>query len=121
MTDLLLDISIWVLLLVAIGFGGIGLMGLMIFPDTRSRMYTAIRASVIGVGALVLALVVVNLSLFLSTGTNPYGTHILHAGLLLFILVGGNWFMYRMIRGLTKPENFCRMESGQKAEADTKK
>jgi len=120
MTDLLLDIGIWFLLVVAIGFGGIGLMGLLIFPDTRSRMYTAFRASVIGVGALVLALVVVNLSLFLALGTNPYGTYILHAGFLLFILVGGNWFMYRMIRDLTKVESYCQMEAGQKAEAGKK-
>jgi|WetSurMetagenome_2_1015567.scaffolds.fasta_scaffold07454_7 hypothetical protein len=121
MTDLLMDISIWVLLVVAIGFGGIGLMGLMIFPDTRSRMYTAFRASAIGVGALVFALVVVDLSLFQSTGTNPYGTHILHAAFLLFVLLAGCWFMDRMIRDLTKAGSFCNVEPGQNAEADKKK
>jgi len=121
MTDIILDIGIWILLVVVIGFGGIGLMGLLIFPDTRSRMYTAFRASVIGVVALVLALVVVDISLFLSTGTNPYGTHILHAGLLLLVVFAGNWVMYRMIRDMTKAESYCLREAGKKTGADTRK
>ena len=33
-------------------FCGIGLMGLMLFPDTRSRMFTAFRATAIGLGQL---------------------------------------------------------------------
>jgi multisubunit Na+/H+ antiporter MnhG subunit len=109
MSDLLMDLCIWTFLVVAVGFGGIGLMGLLIFPDTRSRMFTAFRATMIGVGALVLSLIFVNLSVFRSTGENPYGTFIMHAVFLLFVLLAGNWVMYRMIRDLTKRETACQL------------
>jgi multisubunit Na+/H+ antiporter MnhG subunit len=115
MSDLLMDLCIWILLFVAVGFGGIGLMGLLIFPDTRSRMFTAFRATMIGVGALILSLIFVDLSVFRSTGGNPYGTFILHAVFLFIVLVIGNWVMYRMIRDLTKRETACQVpdpESG---------
>jgi multisubunit Na+/H+ antiporter MnhG subunit len=109
MSDLLMDFCIWTLLVVAVGFGGIGLMGLLIFPDTRSRMFTAFRASMIGVGAVVLSLIFVDLSVFRSTGEHPYVTFILHAVFLFIVLLIGNWVMYRMIRDLTKRETACQV------------
>ena len=121
MTDLILDIGIWILLVVVIGFGGIGLMGLLIFPDTRSRMYTAFRATIIGAGALVLALAVVDLSFRLSDGTDPYGAFILHALFLLLVLVAGTWAMYRAIRDMTKAESYCTVEANTKEDDGMKK
>ena len=63
----------------------------------------------IGVGAVVLALVFVDLSVFRATGGNPYGTFILHAVFLFIVLLIGTWVMYRMIRDLTKRETACQV------------
>ena len=57
MSSLPADIIIWALLVVGTVFAGIGLMGLLIFPDTRSRMFTAFRATAIGLGAVALAVI----------------------------------------------------------------
>jgi len=54
MMDLLMDILLTILLLAAIGFGGISLMGLLIFPDIRSRSFTGLRAGILSI-ALVTA------------------------------------------------------------------
>lgn len=42
-----IDILIWFLLLVGIGFALLAFVGLLIFPDIRSRRFTASRAALI--------------------------------------------------------------------------
>jgi len=41
------DLLIWFLLIVAIGFALLAFVGLLIFPDIRSRRFTASRAALI--------------------------------------------------------------------------
>jgi multicomponent Na+:H+ antiporter subunit G len=77
------DALILLLLLLSVGFGGIGVIGLMVFPDIRSRMYTATRAPVISISAMVLAVIVYALFRFINGGGDQYIILILHTLILL--------------------------------------
>ena len=101
MSSLLADLVIWALLFVGTVFCGVSLMGLLIFPDTRSRMFTAFRATAIGLGAMVLAVITYGYSQLLSVGGDQYLTLIIRALFLVIVLVAGTWMMYRIIRKRT--------------------
>jgi multicomponent Na+:H+ antiporter subunit G len=79
MNSLVIDWIIYVLLFIGVCFGGIGVIGLLLFPDIRSRMYTAVRATIICVGAIALAVMIFSVSAWLSSGGDQY--------LLLAVLV----------------------------------
>jgi multisubunit Na+/H+ antiporter MnhG subunit len=98
MSSLPADLIIWSLLFLGTVFCGFGLMGLLLFPDTRSRMFTAFRASAIGLGAIVLAVITYGYSLLLTAGGDQYLTLILHTFSLAFVLAAGTWVMYGIIR-----------------------
>jgi len=49
MSSLILDIVISLLLLVAVGFGAISVIGLLLFPDIRSRSFTGLRAGMLAI------------------------------------------------------------------------
>ncbi len=97
MSSLAIDLIIWALLFAGVGFGLIGLIGLMLFPDTRSRMYTAVRACLISIGATVLAVIVYGLNALQTSGGNQYVTLILHTLLLVLIVAAGNYLVSRSI------------------------
>ena len=105
MSSLTADLVIWVLLFVGTVFSGVGLMGLLIFPDTRSRMFTAFRATAIGLGAMVLAVITYGYSQLLSVGGDQYLTLIIRALVLVIVLAAGTWMMYRTIRERTHGGN----------------
>lgn len=46
MIELVVDILLYILILAAILFGGISVMGLVVFPDPRSRAFTGVRAGI---------------------------------------------------------------------------
>jgi len=106
MSSLTADLIIWALLFVGVVFCGIGLMGLMLFPDTRSRMFTAFRATAIGLGAVAFAVLTYAYTLFVTTGSSEYTALILRTLFLVFILAAGTWTMYGIIRERTgwKPQ-----------------
>lgn len=104
MSSLPADLIIWALLFVGTIFCGFGLMGLFLFPDTRSRMFTAFRATAIGLGAMVVAVITYGYSLLLTTGGDQYLTLILHSLVLVIMLATGTWIMYRIIRERTRGE-----------------
>jgi multisubunit Na+/H+ antiporter MnhG subunit len=104
MSSLPADIIIWALLVIGIVFAGIGLMGLLIFPDTRSRMFTAFRATAIGLGAVALAVITYGFTLLTITGSDQYPALILHMLVLVFVLAAGTRVMYGIIRERTNPE-----------------
>ena len=91
------DILIWVLLATGIGFCALGLFGLVIFPDIRSRMYTAVRATIIGVSALMLSGMVYAVVLYSETSEGQYLS--LAAGIILLyaIVLAGTLFVSREI------------------------
>jgi multisubunit Na+/H+ antiporter MnhG subunit len=98
MSSLPADLIIWALLLVGTVFCGFGLMGLVLFPDTRSRMFTAFRATAIGLGAMALAVITYGYSQLMTTGGDQYLSLILRTILLVIVLAAGAWVIYRIIR-----------------------
>jgi multicomponent Na+:H+ antiporter subunit G len=116
MTEPLVDAVIFILLVLSAGFGGIGVIGLLVFPDIRTRMYTATRAPLISVGAMMLAAILYALSLFFAGGGDQYLTLIFHILVLLCVVVVANVLVYRMILGRTKPVSSCQVSSEQTEE-----
>ena len=98
MSSLPADLGIWALLFIGTVFCGFGLMGLLIFPDTKSRMFTAFRATAIGLGAVVLAVMTYGYFLFLTAGGDQYLALILRTLFLVFVLAAGTWVMHRIIQ-----------------------
>ncbi len=109
-----MDSIIFLLLIVSVGFGGISVIGLLLFPDIRSRMYTATRASLISAGAITLS--VIFYALFkLNSGDGPQYTNlILHTLILIIVVVGANVLMYRMISEYVKTQKACQGQPEQK-------
>ncbi len=109
MTSLLMDAGIFLLLAISIGFGGIGIIGLFMFPDIRTRMYTATRASVISAGSMMLAGMLYALSTFLSGGGDGYLILFLDAVVILGIVIAANTLMYRRILKRLKTVHLCKV------------
>ena len=98
MSSLLLDIAIWILLAAGVGFGFLGFFGLLIFPDIRSRMFTASRATLIGTSLVIIAVVLYGINGFIGTGTDSYATLVIHTIFLAAILAIGTVFVSRIIK-----------------------
>ena len=91
MSSLVMDLFIWLFLIIGVGFGLISLVGLMLFPDTRSRMYTAERASLISIGATGLAVILYGLNALQTSGNNQYLSLVLHTIFLVLVVAIGNY------------------------------
>lgn len=98
MSSLPADLVIWALLFIGTIFCGVGLMGLVLFPDTKSRMFTAFRATAIGLGAGLLAVITYAYTMSLSPGDDRYLALLVRTMLLGFVLAAGTWMMYGNIR-----------------------
>jgi multicomponent Na+:H+ antiporter subunit G len=92
-----MDSIIFLLLVISVGFGGISVIGLLLFPDIRSRMYTATRASLISVSAITLSVILYALFEVFSGGSPQYTTLVLHTLVLIIVVTGANVMMFRMI------------------------
>jgi len=103
MSSLVIDLIIWILLIVGVGFGLISLIGLLLFPDTRSRMYTAIRTSLIGIGATGIAVFIYGLNALQTSGGNQYFTLLMHTVLMVLVVAMGNYVVSRTILEKTQP------------------
>ena len=104
MTSLPADLGIWALLCIGTVFCGLGLMGLLIFPDTKSRMFTAFRATQIGLGFVTLAVLLYASSMLLTDGGDQYLALMLHTLVLVVVLAAGTWVMHGIIRERTRQE-----------------
>jgi multisubunit Na+/H+ antiporter MnhG subunit len=102
MTCLIADILIYLLLIAGVGFGGIALMGLLIFPDLHSRLFTGLRASLICGGSVLGAAIVFGIYQFMNTGGDQYAWFILHAIILALIIAIGVTVTGRLVRNKTK-------------------
>jgi hypothetical protein len=87
MIDLLMDILLTLLLLAAIGFAGISLIGLLIFPDIRSRSFTGLRAGIISLALVAAAGICYGLYTWVVTGGMQYLLFVVVAVLAVFIIV----------------------------------
>ncbi len=93
------DLAIWLLLFAGFGFGVLGFFGLLIFPDIKSRMFTASRATLIAAGFVIIAVFVYSASIFLETGQQVYALLLVHTALLLVVLAAGTVVVTRILRG----------------------
>jgi multisubunit Na+/H+ antiporter MnhG subunit len=112
MSSFFADLCIWALLLIGAGFGGISIVGLLLFPDTSSRMFTAFRAAMIALSAVVLAVIIYGLNALKTAGGGQYLTLTIHALFLLIVLVVGTWTMNVLILDRTTPESACQSLQG---------
>jgi multisubunit Na+/H+ antiporter MnhG subunit len=114
MSSPFMDSIIFFLLIISVGFGGISVIGLLLFPDIRSRMYTATRASLISVGAITLSVILYALFELISVGGTQYTNLILHTLVLIIVVVGANVIMYKMISEHVKTQKACQEHPEQK-------
>ena len=113
MSSLFFDSSFFLLLVLSIGFGGIRVIGLLLFPDIRSRMYTSTRASLISVSAIIVSVIAYGLFLLISDGGSQYGTLIFHTMVLLIVVIVANVIMYQTISNRIPIQNTCQEQPGQ--------
>jgi multicomponent Na+:H+ antiporter subunit G len=113
MSDLFSDSIIIALLVISIGFGGIGVIGLLLFPDIRSRMFTASRAATISFGTITLAVIVYALYTFEFNGGDQYITLVLHSVILVGIIIVANLVQYKIILDRTRSMTNCQKLSDQ--------
>jgi multisubunit Na+/H+ antiporter MnhG subunit len=102
MSSLVIDLIIWILLFAGVGFGLISLIGLLLFPDTRSRMYTSVRACLISICVTGLAVIIYGFNALQTTGGNQYLTLILHTLILIVIVAIGNYIISGKIHAKTR-------------------
>jgi multisubunit Na+/H+ antiporter MnhG subunit len=108
MSDFFIDTVIYILFIVSVGFSGIGIIGLLLFPDIRSRLYTAVRATLIGTGAMVLSVIVYAFFVFQSGGGDLYTSLVIHTLVLMCIVIGANLLLYRLIRKRAMTPETCK-------------
>jgi multicomponent Na+:H+ antiporter subunit G len=113
-----MDVIIFLLLVISVGFGGISVIGLLLFPDIRSRMYTAMRASLISVSAITLSVILYALFEIISGGDPQYTTLVLHTLVLIIIVMGANVIMFRTITDHVKIQKACQ-EQPEPKKADS--
>jgi len=113
MSVLAADILIWILLAAGVGFGVLGFAGLLIFPEIKSRMFTASRATLIGVSLVTLAAIVFGISGFLGGGGDLYAALVIHAIFLFGVLAIASVFIYRIVLEQTALPDLCHDEPGK--------
>ncbi len=79
------------------------------FPDIRTRMYTATRAPVIGVGSMMLAGMLYAITTFFSGGGDGYFILFCDALVLLGIVIAANTMTYRLILTRLKTVQSCEV------------
>jgi multisubunit Na+/H+ antiporter MnhG subunit len=74
------------------------MIGLFLFPDIRSRMHTAFRATLISLGCLWTSVTVFALFIVLSRVGDQYIIFVLHSVVLLIIVIVANAVLYKLFR-----------------------
>jgi len=98
MSSFLFDIAIWILLFAAFVFGVLGFFGLLIFPDIRSRMFTASRASLIAAGLVIASAFFYGINAYQETGQDIYLALLSHTALLTIVLCAGTVVVTRILK-----------------------
>ncbi len=87
MSAWMLDGLITVLLVLAVGFGAISVIGLLLFPDIRSRSFTGLRAGILATALVTGAGVCYGIFSLLTVGGIQYLQYTLVAILMLLLVV----------------------------------
>ena len=82
-----IDALLYVLLLAAIGFGGISIIGLLLFPDIRSRSFTGLRAGILATALVTAAGICYGIFAWFTVGGMQYLQFALAAILMLVLVV----------------------------------
>jgi multicomponent Na+:H+ antiporter subunit G len=90
MIEWAVEAILYILLIAAIGFGGISVIGLLIFPDIRSRTFTGLRAGIIALALVSAAGIWYGIFLWVTTGGMQYLLFALAAILMLVLVVVAN-------------------------------
>ena len=98
MSSFFADIAIWILLFAGFMFGILGFFGLLIFPDIKSRMFTASRASLIAAGLVIVSIFLYGANAYRETGQDMYFSLLIRIALLAVILVAGTVVVTRIVR-----------------------
>ena len=98
MSSFVFDIAIWLFLFGAFVFGVLGFFGLLIFPDIRSRMFTASRASLIAAGLVITSAFIYGINGYLESGQEIYAALLVHTALLAIILCAGTFVVTRILK-----------------------
>lgn len=107
MSSMVPDILIFVLLFGSILFGGISLLGLLIFPDIRSRMFTALRGGLLCAGAVIGAALIFALTHLAESGGEQYAAFFFHAVFLAGIMAVGIMIVSRQMHEKTQAIAYC--------------
>jgi len=108
MSALVPDAFIFILLVLSIGFCGISVIGLLLFPDIRSRSHTAMRAGMIGCGAMAAAGILYSLFLFFTRGGSQYLFLCALIDVIVLVIILGNIGIGRIILHRTFPKIIVR-------------
>jgi multicomponent Na+:H+ antiporter subunit G len=87
MSAWILDGIISILLIIAVGFGAISVIGLLLFPDIRSRSFTGLRAGILALALVTVAGVCYGAFKWATTGEMQYLLFILVAIMMLILVV----------------------------------
>ena len=87
MIELIVDLVLYIVLFAAIGFGVISVMGLVVFPDPKSRAFTGLRAGVLAMALAGLAGICYGLFSWYSAGGDQYLLFTLASAILLALVV----------------------------------
>ncbi|MDD1695680.1 MAG: monovalent cation/H(+) antiporter subunit G [Methanoregula sp.] len=109
MSNPIIDGIIFLLLFIGVGFGAISVIGLLLFPDIRSRMYTATRASLISISAMMVSVILYALFMLSSGGGSQYTTLVLHIMVLIIVAVVANVMVYTTISRWIKTKTNGRL------------
>jgi multicomponent Na+:H+ antiporter subunit G len=85
---LILDIILYLLLLTALGFGAISVIGLLLFPDIRSRSFTGLRAGLLAITLVTVAGITYGIYEWIMSGDTQY-QYLLYAigSILMLVLI----------------------------------
>ena len=109
MSSFAIDFIIWLLLLAGFGFSVIGVIGLFLFPDIRSRRFTSVRATLIGTGSVIFAVLVYGIYQIMATGASQYPPLVLHVLLMLVVVSSANYVISLEIVNKAIPKNYCQV------------
>ncbi|PKG32470.1 monovalent cation/H(+) antiporter subunit G [Methanoregula sp.] len=98
MSSFVFDSAIWILLFGSFVFGVLGFFGLLIFPDIRSRMFTASRASLIAAGLVIVSVFLYGINAYQETGQEIYLALLAHTALLALVLGAGTVVVTRILK-----------------------
>jgi multicomponent Na+:H+ antiporter subunit G len=86
MSVLILDVLLYILLLAAIGFGAISVIGLLLFPDIRSRSFTGLRAGTLAITLATAAGICFGIYTWIANGGIQYLLYAIGAVMMLVLV-----------------------------------